>query len=204
MNLSGFQNHDMPLVYCFLKLTKYYCKYKSCPQTQRTPFCRAVEEVWVPALLSTAFGWIPSTFQGCLTAAPTLGRKGVWPGFPGAGPSCQALPYSLLISCHCPSGHARHCLIFSPGASDLGSASADFGVLGYRMFWGCLPPRGGRRNTLGFSRVLHAHRPTCRGLECGLLFRFMLNELCKAVSGLCPKTPPSRASWLLAASWTEK
>lgn len=31
MNLSGFQNHDMPLVYCFLKLRQYYCRYKGCP-----------------------------------------------------------------------------------------------------------------------------------------------------------------------------
>lgn len=121
MNLSGFQNHDMPLVYCFLKLIKYYCKYKSCPTNSADSILPSGGRSLGSRLLLHPFGWIPSTFQGCLTVAPTLGRKGVWPGFPGAGPSCQALPYSLLISCHCPSRSRPTLASFSaPGLFWLG------------------------------------------------------------------------------------
>lgn len=164
-------------------------------------FCRAVEEVWVPAISPPPL-MDSTTFQGCLTAAPTLGRKGVWPDvrWPQL-PGPSLFPSDLVVIAPSRS-RPRHSPFSAPPLIWLGPQLTLVSLA--TECSGCSPPRGGRRNTLGFSRVLHAHRLTCRGLECVLLFRFMLNELCKAVSGLCPKN--STQPRLLAArvSWTEK
>ena len=94
-----------------------------------------------------------------------------------------------------PQSHARHLPHFQPrGSSGLALPQLTLVSLVTECSGAAPTPRRGRRNTQGFSRVLHACRLTCRGLECVLLFHFMLDELCKAVSDLCPKTPSSHVS----------
>ena len=108
----------MPLVYCFLKLRKYYCQYKRCPRNSANSVLPSGRRSLGPYLFLHHL-WMSSIYiPGMSDGSAKAGEEGHvawiswrWPQLPGP----SLFPSGLLSLPH--QGHARHSPHFQPRGS---------------------------------------------------------------------------------------